>query len=119
MLERQGFGCRVVADPDALLDALADGLPAVAVVDARAPEEEELLLLGLLDRRHPDVARLVLHLGGARLHSRMGDEEQRWEPSELLGPTPALPSPEELERSVRWLCAGATLSALRPEPGLA
>src|SRR5690606_29968973 len=75
-LESSGFGCREVADGDALLSAVRSPLPCVVVVDARAPDEEVLLLLGLLGRRHPGVMRLVLHEGGARLHTASGAEER-------------------------------------------
>src|SRR5690606_35975054 len=90
LLESSGIGCREVADGDALLSAVSSRLPCVVVVDARAPDEEVLLLLGLLGRRHPGVMRLVLHEGGARLHTASGAEERAWEPSAVLGPSPAL-----------------------------
>ena len=119
MLEGAGFGCRVLADGDAVLDALEGAGLAVVVVDARDPDEEGLLLLGLLGRRFPTAMRLVLHVGGARLHTATGSEERSWETSEVLGPSPALPSAEELAHAVRHLCAQAQLAVLRPTVGLA
>lgn len=119
LLEGEGFGCREVADGDAVLAAVSSPLHCVVVVDARAPDEEVLLLLGLLGRRHPGVMRLVLHEGGARLHTASGAEQRAWEPSELLGPTPALPSARELSAAVQHLCAQAQLALLRPRIALA
>src|SRR5690606_31257371 len=83
MLEGAGFGCRVLADGDAVLDALETAAVAVVVVDARDPDEEGLLLLGLLGKRFPAAMRLVLHVGGARLHTATGSEERSWETSEV------------------------------------
>jgi len=119
MLEGEGLGCRVFADGDSVLEAL-EGLPvAVVVVDARDPDEEGLLLLGLLWRRFPGAMRLVLHVGGARLHTASGSEECAWETSEVLGPFPALPSAGELAAAVRHLGAQAQLAVLRPAVGQA
>jgi DNA-binding NtrC family response regulator len=114
LLARMGYACTAVEDGDEALALLAARPSAVLVVDARAPTEEELLFLGLLERRHPDVGRLVLHAGQGRLRGGGREEVRAWQPSAEAGPAPVLPSAEELQHAVEQLLARDTLARLRP-----
>lgn len=119
LLGRLGYRCTAVADGDEALALLAAHPSAVLVVDARAPTEEELLFLGLLERRHPSTGRLVLHEGQGRLRGAGQEEVHTWQPSAEAGPRPAFPSLEELRRAVEQLVARSLLLRLRPGVGRA
>jgi DNA-binding NtrC family response regulator len=56
-----------MADADEALDAIAEDGPAVVVVDARRPDEDHPLLLGLLRRRHPRQPLITLVPGRLRV----------------------------------------------------
>ncbi|MCI0574099.1 MAG: hypothetical protein L0Y66_25470 [Myxococcaceae bacterium] len=114
LLGRLGYSCSVAADGDEALTLLSQSPSAVLVVDARAPTEEELLFLGLLERRHPGAGRLVLHEGQGRLRSEGREEVLTWGPSQMGGPRPAFPSLEELRQAVEQLFALRLLTDLRP-----
>jgi CheY-like chemotaxis protein len=114
LLDRLGYACATAADGDEALALLAGSPSAVLVVDARAPTEEELLFLGLLERRHPGTGRLVLHVGQGRMRSGGAEEVLTWAPSRDGGQYPAFPSLEELRSAVELLLAGRMLAGFRP-----
>ncbi|MET0402326.1 MAG: DNA-binding response regulator [Cystobacter sp.] len=109
-------GLRVVAlsDSDEVLDALAEQEPALVVVDARRPDEDHPLLLGLLKRRYPRQPLLTLVPGRLRVFD--GHEERVLDVHDgsaeglhhLLG---------EVQRATRDLLAQHLLRVLRPPMG--
>ncbi len=66
-LAEPDLSIQVMADADDALDAIAEDEPAVVVVDARRPDEDHPLLLGLLRRRHPRQPLITLVPGRLRV----------------------------------------------------
>jgi DNA-binding NarL/FixJ family response regulator len=107
---------RVVAlsDADEVLDTLAEEEPALVVVDARRPDEDHPLMLGLLKRRYPRQPLITLVPGRLRVFD--GSEERVRDVQDgsaealhvLLG---------ELQRATRDLLAQHLLRVLRPPTG--
>ncbi|OJH39064.1 response regulator [Cystobacter ferrugineus] len=107
---------RVIAlsDADEVLDTLADEEPALVVVDARRPDEDHPLMLGLLKRRYPRQPLITLVPGRLRVFD--GNEERVRDVQDgsaeglhvLLG---------ELQRATRDLLAQHLLRVLRPPTG--
>ena len=104
-----------LSDADEVLDTLAEQEPALVVVDARRPDEDHPLMLGLLKRRYPRQPLITLVPGRLRVFD--GSEEQvrdvRADGSaeslhELLG---------EVRRATRDLLAQHLLRVLRPPVG--
>ena len=67
LLAEPGLAVVVLADADEALEALGHGTPAVVLVDARRPDEDAPLLLGLLRRRHPRQPVITLMPGLLRV----------------------------------------------------
>ena len=63
-----------MSDADEALDSIADEEPALVVVDARRPDEDHPLLLGLLKRRYPRQPLITLVPGRLRVFD--GNEER-------------------------------------------
>ncbi|HEX8825403.1 MAG TPA: hypothetical protein VF794_36150, partial [Archangium sp.] len=63
-----------MADADEALDSIAEDEPALVVVDARRPDEDHPLLLGLLKRRYPRQPLITLVPGRLRVFD--GNEER-------------------------------------------
>jgi DNA-binding NarL/FixJ family response regulator len=109
-------GLRVIAlsDADEVLDTLAEEEPALVVVDARRPDEDHPLMLGLLKRRYPRQPLITLVPGRLRVFD--GSEERVRDVQDgsaeglhvLLG---------ELQRATRDLLAQHLLRVLRPPTG--
>jgi len=66
-LAEPDLSIQVMSDADEALDAIAEEEPAVVVVDARRPDEDQPLLLGLLRRRHPRQPLITLVPGRLRV----------------------------------------------------
>ncbi|MGQ0506582.1 MAG: response regulator, partial [Myxococcaceae bacterium] len=99
LLEREGFECASAEDGDAAFELLDEDGASVLLLDLRAPLEEDVLFMGLLRRRRPDIGTFVLHEGGARVSYR--------ETEHLLsfGQGEAFPEIKDLTRCVAWLLA--------------
>ena len=103
-----------LSDADEVLDALAEEEPALVVVDARRPDEDHPLMLGLLKRRYPRQPLITLVPGRLRVFD--GNEERVRDVQDgsaeglhvLLG---------ELQRATRDLLAQHLLRVLRPPTG--
>lgn len=110
---QMGYLARTAGDGD---EALAQMRlrPAVVLVDVREPDEDTLFLLGLLQRRHPQTPRLVLHEGQARLIVDGREDVMTF--GNELGPR-AFPSAQELKEAVQCLLIERQLRTLRPPLG--
>jgi DNA-binding response OmpR family regulator len=103
-----------LSDADEVLDTLAEEEPALVVVDARRPDEDHPLMLGLLKRRYPRQPLITLVPGRLRVFD--GSEERVRDVQDgsaealhvLLG---------ELQRATRDLLAQHLLRVLRPPTG--
>ncbi len=113
LLRREGFSCAEAADGDAAFELLEDDGPAALLMDLRAPEEEDVVFIGLLRRRRPDLGTLVLHAGGARVN--YGETEHVLSSdAEGCDLGPAFPALKDLTRAVAWLLAEDQMARLRP-----
>lgn len=116
LLQRLGHACSVAEDVDHALYEVSQQRAAVILVDARAQDEDTLFLMGLLQKRHPDVARLTLHEGQMQLSAGGSQRNFRFG-----GSTPqlAFPSAQELEHVLSLLEAERMLQLLKPRVGSA
>lgn len=115
LFQKLGHGCSIAEDADEALAAVTRAHASVIVVDARAQQEETLFLMGLLQRRHPDLARLTLHEGQMQLNFSGTERSFR------LGSAPqlAFPSEKELEHMLSLVEADRMLTMLKPKLGRA
>lgn len=115
LFQKLGHGCSVAEDADDALSVVGKERASVIVVDARAQEEDTLFLMGLLQRRHPDLARLTLHEGQMQLSFGGTQRSFRFgSPAQL-----AFPSAQELEHVLSLLEAERMLTMLKPRVGSA
>ncbi|MBM7113731.1 DNA-binding response regulator [Archangium primigenium] len=114
LLAQPDLSVVAMADADELLEALADEEPALVVVDARRPDEDAPLMLGLLKRRYPRQPLITLVPGRLRVFD--GGEERVREVHD--GSAEALHFLlAELQRATRDLLAQHLLRVLRPPIG--
>jgi CheY-like chemotaxis protein len=106
----------VLADADEALETLAEEEPAVVVVDARRPDEDHPLLLGLLRRRHPRQPLITLMPGRLRIFDGTAERmcDVRDGTAEGLHTLLA-----ELQRALHELLALHLVRVLRPPVGRA
>ena len=107
----EGYECDAVSDGDEAFESIGQGKPQVAIADMRVPQEEDLFFLGLLRKRHPQVAVIILFPGKAVVPQ--GDSEQ------VIDYDGALPPLQELTRAIDWAYARRMLSDLKPPAGMA
>jgi DNA-binding NtrC family response regulator len=115
LFQRLGHGCSVADDADHALHQVSVDKASVVVVDARAQEEDTLVLMGLLQKRFPQIPRLTLHEAEMQL-SYSGTQR-----SFRIGSAPqlAFPSSQELEHVLSLLEAERMLAVLKPRVGSA
>src|SRR5512146_3431052 len=75
LLGRAGYGSVEARDGDEALALVGQKRPPLVVVDLRDPDETMLVFAGLLQKRHPGLPRLLLHVGKARLASGASERE--------------------------------------------
>lgn len=115
LLAQAGYIAHTVADGDEALEHMRTQ-PAVVLVDVRAPDEDTLLLLGLLQRRHPQIPRVLLHDGQARLV--LGEREDVLQFGDACTAA-VFPTVDELKEVVRSLLIEKQLLMFRPPFGQA
>lgn len=115
LLAQAGYVAHTACDGDEALEQMGTP-PAVILVDVRAPDEDTLLLIGLLQRRHPQVPRVLLHDGQARLI--LGEREDMRQFGDACGPQ-VFPSVAELKELVGALLLEKQLLVFRPPLGQA
>jgi DNA-binding response OmpR family regulator len=109
-------GLRVVSlsDADEVLDALAEQEPALVVVDARRPDEDHPLMLGLLKRRYPRQPLITLVPGRLRVFDGSEERVRDVHDGSAEGLHHLL---AEVQRATRDLLAQHLLRVLRPPLG--
>jgi hypothetical protein len=116
LLGREGYSCSAVSDGDEAFAAIARARPLVAVLDMRVGTDDDLLFLGLLRKRIPDLGAIVLLPGRSLV--RYGRTEHVMEnDAELRGPN--LPSLEQLRQAIDWIATQTMLATWKPPAGSA
>lgn len=116
LLGQAGYASIIAADEDEALALISSSRPAVVVIDLRDPDEEMLFFAALVNKRHPGVARLMLHVGSARLVS--GAVERHFSLGGAGAPA-HFPSVDELRRAVALAVSDQLLAAFNPVPAKA
>lgn len=116
LLRREGYSCCAVSDGDEAFEAIARARPLVAVLDLRVGEADDLLFLGLLRKRIPDLGAIVL-LPGRSLVVHGRDERVVEHDFGLRGA--ALPSVEHLRDAIDWIATQTMLATFKPPAGSA
>lgn len=115
-LRQEGYVCRTAADGDEAFELIAQARPLVAVLDMREGDDDDLLFLGLLRKRHKDMGAIIL-LPGKSLVVH-GENEHVLE-HDLVDQGPNLPSVEQLRRAIEWVATQTLLATWKPPQGLA
>lgn len=111
LLGRAGYDSVTASDGDYALEMMAQRSPCLVVVDLRDPDEEMIFFAALLQKRHPALPALLLHVGTARLLAAGHERAFR------LGGEHApehFPSVADLQRAVSLAVAERVLKSLRP-----
>jgi CheY-like chemotaxis protein len=114
LLAEPGLAVSAMADADEALEAIAEQEPALVVVDARRPDEDHPLLLGLLKRRHPYQPLIILVPGRMRVFD---GQQERVRPVRDGSAESLHALLQELQRATRELLAQHLLRVLRPPIG--
>lgn len=114
LAEEPGLSVVAMADADEALDSIAEDEPALVVVDARRPDEDHPLLLGLLKRRYPRQPLITLVPGRLRVFDGSEERVRDVRDGSAEGLHLLL---SELQRATRDLLAQHLLRVLRPPTG--
>jgi CheY-like chemotaxis protein len=114
-LREEGYLTCAAADGDAAFAVIAEVRPLVAVLDMRRGEDDDLLFLGLLRKRHPGLGAIILlpqrSLVVHGRHEHLMDHED----DRGLN----LPSVAQLRGAIEWLATQTMLVTWKPPEGLA
>src|SRR5687767_14378777 len=112
LLKQSGYDCSIVADADQALSLMRVKQTALAIAEIRQTEDD-LLFLGLLRKRHPEIQVIVFLEESDSAPSRGSIE--RGDVDYFM----TRPRPQELLSAVRWALARGRLTALKPPTALA
>jgi len=115
LLAEPDLSVLAMADADEALDSIAEEEPALVVVDARRPDEDHPLLLGLLKRRYPRQPLITLVPGRLRVFD--GSEERVRDVRDDGSAEGLHLLLSELQRATKDLLAQHLLRMLRPPIG--
>ncbi len=116
LLRQEGYSCTSVPDGDAAFEMIGNTRPLAAVLDMRAPEDDDLLFLGLLRKRHPGLGAIILLPGRCLVvHGR----QEHVVENTGDGPTPNLPSLQQLREAIDWIATQTLLDTWKPPQGVA
>jgi CheY-like chemotaxis protein len=116
LLRQEGYTCTAASDGDAAFEEIGKSRPLAAVLDMRAPEDDDLLFLGLLRKRHPWLGAIILLPGRCLVvHGRTEHVIE----NNGDGPTPNLPSVAQLREAIDWIATQTLLDTWKPPQGLA
>ena len=115
LLAEPGLSVVTLADADEALEAIAEDEPALVVVDARRPDEDHPLMLGLLKRRYPRQPLITLIPGRLRVFD--GSEERVRDVRDGSTTEGLHVLLSELQRATKDLLAQDLLRLLRPPTG--
>jgi CheY-like chemotaxis protein len=117
LLREQGYACSAVADGDEAFAAIAQNRPLVAILDMREPEDDELLFLGLLRKRQPQLGAIVLLPGKSLVVHGRTEHVVEHDGGQLEGPS--FPSLEQLRGAIEWIATQTHLTTWKTRPGAA
>lgn len=112
LLRQEGYACSAVADGDEAFESIARARPLLTVLDMRRGDDDDLLFLGLLRKRHPQLGAIILLPGKCMVV--LGRTEHV-----LQNDTPHLPSMEQLRHAIDWIATQTHLTTWKPPQGLA
>lgn len=116
VLRREGYRCSAVSDGDEAFEVIARGRPLVALLDLRTGEDDDLLFLGLMRKRHPQLGAIILLPGKSLVvHGRHEHVLEH----DGGGAVPNLPSVEQLRQAIEWIATQTMLTTWKPPQGLA
>ncbi len=116
LLRQEGYSCTAVPDGDAAFEAIARARPLAAVLDMRAPEDDDLLFLGLLRKRHPWLGAIILLPGRCLVVHGRNEHVVEYTGEGL---TPNLPSIPQVRAAIDWIATQTHLETWNPPKGLA
>jgi CheY-like chemotaxis protein len=116
LLRREGYLCSAVADGDEAFECIARARPLVAVLDVREGLDDDLLFLGLLRKRYPEVGAIVL-LPGRSLVVHGRNEHVVENHAGMRGTY--LPSVDQLRQAIDWIATLTMLATWKPPAGSA
>lgn len=116
LLRQEGYACSAVGDGDEAFAAIARGRPLVALLDMRRGDDDDLLFLGLLRKRHPQLGAVIFLPGKSMVV--LGRTEHVIE-NEHGATGPNLPSLEQLRNAIDWIATQTHLSTWKPPQGRA
>ncbi len=115
LLRQEGYQTTVVSDGDEAFAAIAHLRPLVAVLDLRQGDDDDLLFLGLLRKRHPQLGAIILLPQQSMVvHGRHEHLIEHAHPTGL-----ALPSMDQLRGAIEWIATQTMLETWNPPEGLA
>lgn len=115
-LRQEGYACRSVADGDEAFEAISYARPLVAILDMRLGEADDLLFLGLLRKRHPELGAIILLPGKSLVVHKQHEHVVE---HDFAADAPNLPSVEQLRRAIEWIATQTLLATWKPPQGLA
>jgi CheY-like chemotaxis protein len=116
LLRREGYICSCAADGDEAFECIARARPLVAVLDMREGVDDDLLFLGLLRKRYPELGAIVL-LPGRSLVVHGRSEHVLEHHVGVRGPN--LPSVDQLRLAIDWIATQTMLATWKPPAGSA
>lgn len=116
LLRREGYACAAVSDGDEAFEAIARKRPLVALLDMRQGDDDDLLFLGLLRKRHPSLGAIILLPGKSLVV--LGRDEHVLDHDPMIG-APNLPSMEQLRNAIDWIATQTHLATWKPTTGTA
>ncbi len=115
LLREEGYQAHAASDGDAAFESMARAMPMVALLDMRQADDDDLLFLGLLRKRHPDLGAIILLPHRSLVvHGR---HEHLMEHADLAGLN--LPSVEQLRQAIEWIATQTLLGTWNPPEGVA
>lgn len=115
-LRQEGYTCRIAADGDQAFEHIAQARPLAAILDLREGDDDDLLFLGLLRRRHKAMGAIILLPGKSLV---VHQQHEHVLEHDLVEEGPNLPSIDQLRRAIEWLATQTLLATWKPPQGLA
>lgn len=111
LLGKAGYEAVTAGDGDDALAMMAEQAPCMVVVDLRESDEDMMFFAALLQKRHPALPALYLHVGRARLLA--AGHERLFRLGSVDSPE-HFPTVDDLQRAVSMAVAERVLKLLKP-----
>lgn len=116
LLRQEGYSCNPAADGDEAFEVIARTRPLVALLDMRQGDDDDLLFLGLLRKRMPQLGAIILLPGKSLVvHGRSEHVMEH----DVAEDAPNLPSMEQLRMAIEWIATQTALATWKPPEGMA